>query len=150
MPHDVYQVPKHDYHDQALVTPYALGTQRSLWPQVCQAQFLEFYEGEGKISELLEVWEPNQSVGASGPSTYLRERFKEVLSEYNPVVNELWRKLQVVAKERPQSQQLQKNQAAIRLLRSWRTGDEEEQQETLAYLKQVLDEDRLSDRKLFP
>jgi hypothetical protein len=29
-------------------------------------------------------------------------------------------------------------------------GDEEEQRETWEYLKRVLDEDRLSDRKLFP
>jgi hypothetical protein len=45
--------------------------------------------------------------------------------------------------------QRQKNQAAIELLRSWRQGDEQEQQETLAYLKRALDEDRLSDRKHF-
>ncbi len=48
------------------------------------------------------------------------------------------------------AKQMQKNQAAIELLRSWRQGDEQEQQETLAYLKRVLDEDRLSDRKRFP
>lgn len=46
-----------------------------------------------------------------------------------------------------------KNAAAIRLLRAWREGDEsdeQEQRETWAYLKQALDEDRLSNRKLFP
>jgi hypothetical protein len=48
------------------------------------------------------------------------------------------------------AKQIQKNQAAIELLRSWRQGDEQEQRETLAYLKRALDEDRLSDRKLFP
>ena len=48
------------------------------------------------------------------------------------------------------TEQIQKNQAAIELLRSWCQGDEHEQRETLAYLKQVLDEDRLSDRKRFP
>lgn len=44
------------------------------------------------------------------------------------------------------------NQAAIDLLTSWLEDDEEsiaEQKETWAYLKRVLDEDRLSDRKLF-
>ena len=40
--------------------------------------------------------------------------------------------------------------AAIELLRSWCKGDKQEQRETLEYLKRVLDEDRLSDRKLFP
>ncbi len=46
-----------------------------------------------------------------------------------------------------------KNEAAIQLLRSWREGDdadEQEQREAWEYLKQALDEDRLSDRTLFP
>jgi hypothetical protein len=43
------------------------------------------------------------------------------------------------------------NQAAIDLLRSWREeGDEQEQRETWEFLKTALDEDRLSDRPLFP
>ncbi len=49
-------------------------------------------------------------------------------------------------------EQIQRNQAAIQLLESWCTGSEDdvrEQRETLEYLKRVLDEDRLSDRKLF-
>ncbi len=51
----------------------------------------------------------------------------------------------------PQSiAQIQKNRALIQLLRSWREGDEQEQRSTWEYLKQVLDEDRLSERKLFP
>ena len=38
------------------------------------------------------------------------------------------------------------------LLKFWREDvtDTEEQRETMEYLKRVLDEDRLSDRKLFP
>jgi excisionase family DNA binding protein len=52
---------------------------------------------------------------------------------------------------RPDPEQARKNQAAIELLRSWREeGDEQEQRETWEYLKKALDEDRLSDRKLFP
>ena len=42
---------------------------------------------------------------------------------------------------------------AVNLLDSWCNVDEaeaQEQQETWFYLKKVLDEDRLSDRKLFP
>jgi hypothetical protein len=43
------------------------------------------------------------------------------------------------------------NYAALALLQSWATeGDEQEQRDTWEYLKKVLDEDRLSDRKLFP
>lgn len=50
----------------------------------------------------------------------------------------------------PNPAQVAANQAAIALLRSWwDEGDEQEQRETLAYLQQVLDEDRFSDRPLF-
>lgn len=45
----------------------------------------------------------------------------------------------------------QKRAEAVNLLQSWLDSeDEEEQQETGQYLIQVLDEDRLSERKLFP
>ncbi|HEX6608861.1 MAG TPA: hypothetical protein VF276_18320 [Chloroflexia bacterium] len=51
----------------------------------------------------------------------------------------------------PEQQQRAKNAALIRLLQSWRDSDDaDEQRETLAYLMRVLDEDRLSERKLFP
>ncbi len=44
-----------------------------------------------------------------------------------------------------------RNVAAIRALEEvYDDGDEEEQRETWEYLKRVLDEDRLSYRKLFP
>ena len=57
-----------------------------------------------------------------------------------------------IRKEEPQQSiaQSQKNRALIQLLRSWREGDEQEQRSTWEYLKQALDEDRLSERKLFP
>lgn len=41
-------------------------------------------------------------------------------------------------------------QARIAVLDSFNEGDPAEQRETLEYLKKALDEDRLSDRKLFP
>jgi hypothetical protein len=45
----------------------------------------------------------------------------------------------------------QKQTAAVSMLQSWIDDeDEEEQQETGQYLINALDEDRLSDRKLFP
>jgi hypothetical protein len=44
-----------------------------------------------------------------------------------------------------------RDQAVFQLLQSWvDDGDEEEQQESLAYLKQALDEDRSSAHQLFP
>ena len=46
---------------------------------------------------------------------------------------------------------IQERQAKVsELLRSWIEGDAQEQRETGAYLIQALDEDRLSDRELFP
>ncbi len=42
-----------------------------------------------------------------------------------------------------------KNNSAVNLLNSWLEADENEQKETFDYLRKVLDEDRLSDRKLF-
>lgn len=49
-------------------------------------------------------------------------------------------------------EQAQKNQAAIDLLDSWLGDDEDasEHQQTWNFLKTALDEDRLSDRPLFP
>ncbi len=47
--------------------------------------------------------------------------------------------------------QKQKQTEAVNLLQSWiDADDEEEQQETGQYLIQVLDDDRITDRKLFP
>ena len=45
-----------------------------------------------------------------------------------------------------------RKQAAIALLRKWRSdeSDAQEQRQTLDYLKQSLEQDRSSDRKLFP
>ena len=50
------------------------------------------------------------------------------------------------------AEQAQKNQAAIDLLNSWLDDDEDaaEHQQTWDFLKTALDEDRLSDRPLFP
>ncbi len=48
------------------------------------------------------------------------------------------------------SEDIKKREAFIRLLESWREEDEQEQIETLKLLQQFLDEDRFSDRKLFP
>jgi hypothetical protein len=49
-------------------------------------------------------------------------------------------------------EQAQKNQAAIELLDSWLNEDEDatEHQQAWDFLKNTLDEDRLSDRPLFP
>lgn len=141
--HNVYQPPGHNHWDKEVLSSYTLGTQESTWPQVCEPERLESLEIE-------DEWELDQSIGVSDYYHYLQDLLQTALAEYGTVVNNPRHKLQIVAKEREQPQQIRKNQAAIELLRSWRHGDEQEQRETLAYLKRALDEDRLSNRKLFP
>ena len=55
------------------------------------------------------------------------------------------------AEEAPQGANSQEQiQTTVRALRALLEGDAEEQRETFAYLKQVLDEDRFSTGRLFP
>jgi hypothetical protein len=67
----------------------------------------------------------------------LRQFRRKIPSDAPPVVN---------------AEQAQKNKAAIDLLDSWMGDDEDpsEHQQTWDFLKTALDEDRLSDRPLFP
>ncbi len=85
----------------------------------------------------------------------------EIPSSSVSLVSHLWQKALVdpenddlFSAERYQTSESdangQKNTALQQLLNSWREGDEEEQRDTLEYLRKVLDEDRLSNRKLFP
>ena len=54
------------------------------------------------------------------------------------------------ASEEEADSSAQRRNAAIHLLESWRGGDQQEQRNTWEYLRIALDEDRLSDRRLFP
>ena len=67
----------------------------------------------------------------------LRQFRQEIPSDISPIVN---------------AEQLRKNQAAIDLLDSWLEEEEDasEHQQAWDFLKTALDEDRLSDRPLFP
>ncbi len=61
------------------------------------------------------------------------------------------RSLENLDPEVARQEQIKRNQVVIELLRSWEEeGDEEEQTETWEYLRTALDEDRLSNRPLFP
>jgi hypothetical protein len=70
---------------------------------------------------------------------------KPVLSELEPIPQKIdMTKLSL-------EERIQRNQGAINLINSWvEEGDEQEQTETWEYLRKVLDEDRLSNRPLFP
>lgn len=53
--------------------------------------------------------------------------------------------------EQKRRAQIEKNKGLIALLDEWLADpDAEEQKETWEFLRKALDEDRLSDRKLFP
>jgi hypothetical protein len=67
----------------------------------------------------------------------LRQFRQKIPSHTSPIVN---------------AEQSRKNQAAIDLLDSWLDDDEDasEHQQAWDFLKTALDEDRLSDRPLFP
>jgi ferritin len=67
----------------------------------------------------------------------LRQFRQTISSTTSPIIN---------------AEQAQKNQTAINLLDSWLSEDEDasEHQQTWNYLKKAMDEDRLSDRLLFP
>jgi len=67
----------------------------------------------------------------------LRQFRQKISSTTSPMIN---------------AEQAQKNQAAIALLDSWLDENEDasEHQQTWDYLKKTMDEDRLSDRPLFP
>ena len=55
--------------------------------------------------------------------------------------------LETEAEEQEQASQAEALRA---LFQSWEADDPEEHRDTLAYLQQTLDEDRLGPRKLFP
>ncbi len=56
-----------------------------------------------------------------------------------------------VLPKRTEAEQRQKHQQLIKLFDKWAEEDEEEEEgETFEYLQQLLDEDRLSNRSLFP
>jgi hypothetical protein len=97
--------------------------------------------------------------GSKGATTSLKLLLHEVEStppEYWPDLLEILRqfrqKIPSDISAVVDAEQLQKNQAAIALLDSWLDEDEDatEHQEAWDFLKTALDEDRLSDRPLFP
>jgi hypothetical protein len=60
-------------------------------------------------------------------------------------------KIKTPLPQRTKAEQLARNLAVIELLHEWREeGNEEEERESFENLKRALDEDRLSDRPLFP
>jgi Cdc6-like AAA superfamily ATPase len=60
-------------------------------------------------------------------------------------------KVKTLLPQRTKAEQRARNLAVIELLHEWREeGNEEEERESFENLKKALDEDRLSDRPLFP
>jgi hypothetical protein len=77
---------------------------------------------------------------------------KEYWADLLDTVRQFRQKLPSAVSSVINPEQAQKNQAAIALLDSWLQDDEDpsEQQQAWECLKSALDEDRLSDRPLFP
>ena len=79
-------------------------------------------------------------------STELQQRLTKAAKRQGFAVDKF--ALQLLEEQLPRQD---RNAALVTLLQSWiDLGDAAEQQETGEYLLRVLDEDRLSDRKLFP
>jgi hypothetical protein len=99
------------------------------------------------FSEFSDYLEETQSSSVT-PSGFLWLRTLARMAYENPLTIS---QSEIEKKGLPQSiTPSQKKRALIQLLRSWRESDEQEQRNTWEYLRQALDEDRLSERKLFP
>ncbi|MEL6604086.1 MAG: hypothetical protein AAFP20_12755 [Cyanobacteria bacterium J06614_10] len=86
-------------------------------------------------AELLDTLRQFRQKLPAEPHSAITESY-EIIDESHPIINE---------------EQAKKNQAAIDLMNSWlENDDEKEHQETWEFLKKALDEDRLSNRPLFP
>lgn len=77
---------------------------------------------------------------------------REYWADLLDTLREFRQKIPSTASSAIDAEQAQKNQAAIELLDSWLNEDEDtsEHQQAWEFLKTALDEDRLSDRSLFP
>ncbi len=118
------------------------------------------------IQEISQENKPQELEAIEEPIASLIQEIEQIPPEYWPNLLEmirLFRKSVTKAQQSSQAiavthlpnisqaEQTKRNQAVIELLRQWREeGDEQEQTETAEYLRQVLDEDRLSNRPLFP
>ena len=68
-----------------------------------------------------------------------------------PPPSEVWASVMSHLQDPNSPEQVTRNQALKNLLQSWEDeGDDQEQTETWEFLRQALDEDRLSDRPLYP
>jgi len=98
---------------------------------------------------------PNQSAPNATSLTRLIEEIeatpKEYWTELLDTLRQFRQKLPPAAPTVINAEQARKNQAAIDLMNSWIENDDAaEHQKAWDFLKTALDEDRLSDRPLFP
>jgi hypothetical protein len=89
------------------------------------------------------------------PSTTIEVLLQEIEATPQEYWTDLLNTLRQFRQKLPSTidpEQVKKNQAAINLLDSWmdETEDASEHQQAWDFLKTALDEDRLSDRPLFP
>ena len=93
------------------------------------------------IEPLPELWK-HLNRDERAKTTSLIQQLKQTINDLHTVTEQAQREVQI-----------EHNQGLITLLDSWAEGSDEdraEQRETWEYLKKALDENRLSDRPLFP
>ncbi len=124
--------------------------------QISVTLSLKYVEAENSMNDLhpnptitspAEYSVARQSSSVTSSGHLWQQRLIGLMSENPPIVSEdKWDRTEIgLSPER-----VQKNLALSQLLKSWREGDEKEQRDTMQYLRKALDEDRLSDRELFP
>lgn len=139
--------------------------------QLPQASAASSPEASPPISEQGKESESSQASTASPPETsmaWLVLEIQKIPKEYWPNLLQIirlygesvrikgaqqdsWEKVKEEMNNPDPVVELARQKALSEVLRSWREdGDEQEQKETGDYLRQALDEDRLSNRELFP
>ncbi len=110
------------------------------------------YRSEQRSTEFVAVKSVYRQMIQSSSVTASGNLWQQELARLssNNLATVQWQNTQEAKNGHLLDQSSQKKMAAIQLLNSWHEDDEQEQKETLEYLQRTLDEDRLSDRKLFP
>lgn len=113
---------------------------------------LNTFEFNSLFSQLLLFLE-TQSSAVTQMDLLCRETLQEInLEQLLPLFQNTRESFSSIAWEitnEPAIKNEKRNEEAINLLKLWREGDQPEQIETLNYLKEAIDRDRLSNRKLF-
>jgi siroheme synthase (precorrin-2 oxidase/ferrochelatase) len=104
------------------------------------------------IAEVVAQQLKSQSYTRALASLFTKEQARRLQPlDKHWLIDQMVQKIKTPLPQRTEAEQLARNLAVIELLHEWREeGNEEEERESFENLKRALDEDRLSDRPLFP